>query len=184
MARKSRRIVAKVLDKWGKKLIKETRRYMTSKNKVASGETYRSLSYRVFREGDNPSLEITSDKYLRGIDEGQPPQKQGKSYPSDSFVKNIEDWMRAKGIQPRSERSGRFVKRSVNSYKRNARRLAIAIIRRGTIKRFNYGGIGIKDHLMRTQIGKMVDDVADAYTIQFREEIQILADEINKNNMK
>ena len=89
------------LNKIGDIYIAELTQQLLSADKDASGNLIDSLDYEVLKTVDGFLLELKAASYLRYVDKGRKP---GKMPPT----KDIEKWVKEKGIQFRSPK-GRFI---------------------------------------------------------------------------
>ena len=113
----------KVLEKYAKYVIQQSRSNLTKEGNKASGELYDSLSYEI--EGTNVKFEseeygLYQDQGVRGAkghyaDQATASSKfkyTNKIPPSKPF----EKWIKQKGIQGRDKKTGRFISNQSLSY--------------------------------------------------------------------
>lgn len=126
------------LDKFGKRVVKESKTALTKKDKNASKELYNSISY-TFKENKNSfELSINMADYGKFIDKGVTGKNDssfkgkrktvfksegGFRFGSGNFngkggewKKRIDNWMYARGIAPRDKNTGKFIKRDTANY--------------------------------------------------------------------
>lgn len=129
--------VSDTLNRFGKRVVKESRTALTKKKKNATKELYDSIKYE-FKENKNSfELSISMLDYGKFIDKGvsgnNDPNFKGKQKPiqkslagfrfgSGNFSgkgaewkKRINTWMYARGIQGRNEK-GQFIKRETVNF--------------------------------------------------------------------
>tara|TARA_R110000823_G_scaffold107743_2_gene226709 strand:+ start:357 stop:908 length:552 start_codon:yes stop_codon:yes gene_type:complete len=126
-----------VLNKFGKRVVKESRTALTKKKKNASKELYNSIGYE-FKESKNSfQLSISMADYGKFIDKGVTGNNDssfsgkkktvfrstgGFRFGSGNFngkggewKKRIDKWMYSRGIQGR-DKKGKFIKRDTVNY--------------------------------------------------------------------
>ena len=126
-----------VLNKFGKRVVKESRTALTKKKKNASKELYNSIGY-VFKENKNSfQLSISMADYGKFIDKGVSGNNDssfkgkkktvfrstgGFRFGSGNFngkggewAKRIDKWMYSRGIQGR-DKKGKFIKRDTVNF--------------------------------------------------------------------
>tara|TARA_R110002126_G_scaffold4920_2_gene25466 strand:+ start:94 stop:645 length:552 start_codon:yes stop_codon:yes gene_type:complete len=126
-----------VLNRFGKRVVKESRTALTKKKKNASKELYNSIGY-VFKENKNSfQLSISMADYGKFIDKGVSGNNDssfsgkkktvfrstgGFRFGSGNFngkggewAKRIDKWMYSRGIQGR-DKKGKFIKRDTVNY--------------------------------------------------------------------
>lgn len=127
-----------ILNKFGKRVVKESKTALTKKDKNASKDLYNSIGYE-FKESKNSfQLSINMDSYGLFVDKGvsgkgdadfkgkkKTVQKSlaGFRFGSGNFKgkgkeweKRIDKWMYARGISPRDEKTGKFIKRATANF--------------------------------------------------------------------
>jgi len=125
-----------------------------------SGGLLESIKYS--RQGTK--LTISANSYFDAVDKGLPPGQMPD-------VADIERWVKNKKIQPR-DRSGRFIQSTDRTIGRLSKNIANAIAEKGTIKRFNYGGSGIKAAVVKSQSTKIANKIKAALLEDVRIELQ------------
>ena len=131
----------------------------TVANKGAGG-LLNSINYS--RKGSK--LMIYANDYFDAIDKGLPPG------PAPD-VNDIERWVINKSIKPR-ESNGRFLQSNAYNIRSLATNISRAIAEKGTIKRFNYSGSGIKAAVVKSQSTKIANKVRAALLEDIRIELQ------------
>lgn len=160
--------VSKILDKYGSQITEAIARKMKQDGTVASGKTIQSIGHDV----KGLELDIYGSGVVQSISDGLKPKRYRKG--RGDFIKNIISWMKSKGIQPRTLRTGRFVPRTETNYKRNAFVLARAIADKGTIKRFGYRGTGVLEYAFGQKVqNKFMDEVGDEISRELMDEITL-----------
>lgn len=109
-------------------------------------------------------LTIYANSYFDAVDKGLPPGQAPD-------VKDIERWVINKSIQPRDSK-GRFIQSSAYNVRSLATNISRTIAEKGTIKRFNYGGSGIKAAVVKSQSTKIANKVKAALLEDIRIELQ------------
>jgi len=144
--------VSKILEKYGEQITSSIRQKLIDDNTYASGDSYNSVSHKVVN-GDE--LQIFYSGVVDVIDKGLAPEQ---TYPS---LTSIVKWMEDKNIQPRSLKTGRFVKKTMTNMRRTAFALRWAIVNRGTIERKKYNGTGVIDFAINDLLGdNMLEEVS------------------------
>lgn len=98
--------LVRLLSKYGTEVVAEMRTRLKNSGKVASGELFRSLEWRVVETDDEYQLEILAAEYAEYVDKGRRPGKQPP-------VSKIRKWCRLRGIPekaayPIARKIGRF----------------------------------------------------------------------------
>lgn len=154
--------VSKILEKYGGQIASSIRQRLREDNTYASGDSYNSVKHKVT---DN-TLDISYSGVVDVIDKGLAPKQ---TYPS---LTSIVKWMEDKNIQPRSLKTGRFVKRTRTSMRRTAYALRWAIVNQGTIERKNYNGTGVLDFAFsKDRMNKMANELSSSFSDDINEQI-------------
>lgn len=110
--------VQRVLEEWGRNIVKQSRANLTRQGKRASNGLYRSLKSKV-DFGNEKKITITGADYLDFVDQGVSGKR--KKYNTPFSFKNkmpprepIKDWIKTKKLFLRDEK-GRFKKGGINS---------------------------------------------------------------------
>ena len=126
------------LNKFGKRVVKESRTALTKQKKNASKELYNSINYK-FKESKNSfQLSIYMDDYGKFVDKGVTGNNDsnfkgkkktvfrseaGYRFGSGNFrgkgnewKKRIDKWMYSRGVTPRDKKTGKFIKRDTVNY--------------------------------------------------------------------
>lgn len=111
-----------------------------------TGNAARSLRYKANQKG----LKITGPKYVLAVDEGLNPSSYKGRQPSTSR-NGLDDWV-ATRVAPGL--SGMELKRLTFA-------IAHTIATRGTISRFNYKGADLIDFVLKKNLNRMTEDIAD-----------------------
>ena len=136
--------VSKILSKYGEQITSSIQQKLIEDNNYASGDSYNSVIHKVV---NNNELQIFYSGIVDVIDKGL---AKKQTYPS---LTSIVKWMEDKNIQPRSLKTGRFVKRTRTNMRRTAYALRWAIVNNGTIKGKNYNGTGVIDFAINDLLG-------------------------------
>lgn len=123
-------------------MVAAIKKALRDKNKYATGDLERSITYRIVSRGDNYSIEILAEDYFNVVDKGRKPSLRmvdGRAYGLPP-AKPIEDWMKAKGIQGNSLYGIRY-----------------------NIAKYGVKGIFIIDDIVNTQTQKIANDIAEKY---------------------
>ncbi len=163
-----------VMASWSQTIVDALRKEVTRDDTRASGKLLASISPKISILGDKFVLEINMEDYWKSVDEGTKPGVKPD-------VNKILKWMRHKGIVPAPTKTsltaGR-TKRGKKIFKDRrlalAERIAFAIQRKGTIKRFGYKGSGFVTEYLSTLEGRMMESIREATGKDI--EIQILKD--------
>jgi len=135
--------VSKILNKYGEQITESIKTRLKQDGTYASGDSYKSVGYKVVNKDE---LQIYYSGVVDVIDKGLAPEQ---AYPS---LTSIVKWMKDKNIQPRSLKTGRFVKRTMTNMRRTAFALRWAIVNKGTIKDFGYRGSDVLDFAFNNRI--------------------------------
>lgn len=88
-----------VMNEMGRDLVDELKKRLTSLGKNASGNLINSLGYNVVEIKDGWEVQLSSDYYLKYVDEGRKP---GKMPP----INKIVPWVESKGIKMNNKSGG------------------------------------------------------------------------------
>ena len=127
-----------VLDKFGKRVVKEAKTRLTKLKKNASKELYDSIKYEAKENKNSFELSISMADYGKFIDKGVSGANNsnftgkkktvfkstgGFRFGSGNFKgkggewkKRIDKWMYSRGIAPRDKKTGKFIKRDTVNY--------------------------------------------------------------------
>ena len=157
--------------KWGDIFVNKIKQVLRADKTYASGRTLRSVEGALKVNGDIIKYEISSRKagnsdksVLELIDTGRGPGRQPP-------VQAIMYWMENKGVQPRTS-SGKYKKTSNSNMRKAAYGIAQAIGRKGTIKRFGYGGSGILGFVFKSQEEVMTQDIGTSLMLDIEDYIE------------
>lgn len=165
-----------VMEKWAGVIVEALRKEVKRDDTYASGRLQASIHPQIKIFGNKFEMQILMEDYWKQVDEGQKPGKKPE-------VSKILKWMRHKGIQPKPTKSNLTKPRSAKSRKlfkdrrlAMAERIAEAIKRRGTIKRFGYKGSGFVTDYTKTLAERMMASIREAtgkdITIQIKNVIK------------
>lgn len=155
--------VSEILNKYGEQITSAIQQKLKQDGTDASGDSYNSVSYKVVNKDE---LQIYYSGVVDVIDKGLAPEQ---SYPS---LTSIVKWMKDKNIQPRSLKTGRFVKRTMTNMRRTAFALRWAIVNKGTIKDFGYRGTGVLDFAFsKDRMNKMANELSSSFSDEINEQI-------------
>jgi len=159
--RKKLTLVAKYYIAAAKKNLKSDETY-------ASGKFAESIDYEFVGQ----SIDFTNIEYGKAVDEGSTPASSGYDKVSKSFVKNILDWARMKGVTPDNG----------SSLKGMAFAIAKTIKKDGIIQRFGNSGSQIFDRTyaeLETRIG---NDITQGYADDITNKLEQLPDGTQNTN--
>lgn len=151
----------KALEKFGKYLVKESRKNLTRKKKNVTSSLYDSLDYQVKAMPNSFEFDFLMEEYGEWVDKGR---RAGKNPPFSPLRKWVED----RRIQFR-DNSGRF-----QTYDQTAWRVVKSIGRKGIepsnfyTRPFNLG------------FQKLPNEVAEAYALDVEEFLDFTIDKLNE----
>lgn len=151
----------KALEKFGKYLVKESRKNLTRKKKNVTNSLYDSLDYQVKAMPNSFEFDFLMEEYGEWVDKGR---RAGKNPPFSPLRKWVED----RRIQFR-DNSGRF-----QTYDQTAWRVVKSIGRKGIApsnfytRPFNLG------------FQKLPNEVAEAYALDVEEFLDFTIDKLNE----
>lgn len=151
----------KALEKFGKYLVKESRKNLTRKKKNVSNSLYDSLDYQVKAMPNSFEFDFLMEEYGEWVDKGR---KAGKNPPFSPLRKWVED----RRIQFRDNR-GRF-----QTYDQTAWAVVKSIGKKGIepsnfyTRPFNLG------------FQKLPNEVAEAYALDVEEFLDFTIDKLNE----
>ena len=151
----------KALEKFGKYLVKESRKNLTRKNKNNTKRLYDSLDYEVKVMPNSMTFDFLMEEYGEWVDKGR---KAGKMPPQKEILK----WVSQRRIQFRDNR-GRF-----KTYESTAWAIAKSIKKRGIPATNFYSrpfNLGFK---------KLPTAVQEAYALDVEEFLEYTINELNK----
>lgn len=151
-----------VMETWSRVIIRTLKTELTKDQTVASRKLTQSIQAPVKIFGNKYVMEITMEDYWKSVDQGTKPGTRPD-------VNKILRWMQHKRIVPKPTKSGLTKPRSKFGKKifkdrrlALAQRIANAIYRRGTIKRFGYKGSGFATDYMKTLPERMNESIRKA----------------------
>jgi len=175
--------VRRVLSTWGNKFSEKLKNYLRSDGFKASGETIASIKPRVSKKGETLNLQFES-KAKQGrtkiytipdvINRGR---KKNSPISDRPPYKDIEQWILAKGVTLRDQKSGKFARKSELNVTRAAIAISRSINKKGTIKRKNYTGTNMYETLFAPEQENMKLEIANAH----REDVRAYMKRQNKN---
>ena len=151
----------KALEKFGKYLVKESRKNLTRKKKNVTNSLYDSLDYQVKAMPNSFEFDFLMEEYGEWVDKGR---KAGKNPPFSPLRK----WVQDRRIQFR-DNSGRF-----QTYDQTAWAVVKSIGKKGIepsnfyTRPFNLG------------FQKLPDEVAEAYALDVEEFLDFTIDKLNE----
>ena len=151
----------KALEKFGKYLVKESRKNLTRKKKNVTNSLYDSLDYQVKAMPNSFEFDFLVEEYGEWVDKGR---KAGKNPPFSPLRK----WVQDRRIQFR-DNSGRF-----QTYDQTAWAVVKSIGKKGIepsnfyTRPFNLG------------FQKLPDEVAEAYALDVEEFLDFTIDKLNE----
>ena len=151
----------KALEKFGKYLVKESRKNLTRKKKNVTNSLYDSLDYQVKAMPNSFEFDFLMEEYGEGVDKGR---RAGKNPPFSPLRKWVED----RRIQFRDNR-GRF-----QTYDQTAWAVVKSIGKKGIepsnfyTRPFNLG------------FQKLPNEVAEAYALDVEEFLDFTIDKLNE----
>lgn len=151
----------KALEKFGKYLVKESRKNLTRKNKNNTKRLYDSLDYEVKVMPNSMTFDFLMEEYGEWVDKGR---KAGKMPPQKEILK----WVSQRRIQFRDNR-GRF-----KTYESTAWAITKSIGKRGIPASNFYSrpfNLGFK---------KLPTAVQEAYALDVEEFLEYTINELNK----
>lgn len=176
-----------MMKRWSQVIVASLRKEITQDDTKASGRLLASIRPQVKIFGNKFVMEIVMEDYWKSVDQGTKPGTKPD-------VNKILKWMRHKGIQPSPvtrTNSGNVIstlkasgklKRKLSKKIFKDRRLALAerianaIQRKGTIKRFGYKGSGFVTEYIQTLEQKMTQSIKEAtgkdITIQIKQALK------------
>lgn len=108
--------VLKILDKAGEGIVKSIKEHIPN----ATGKTARSIEYIAEARGEKYKLIVLGREYLMALETGRKPKGDK---PSPSMVKNIQEWMDAKGMEGSAYGIARYInKHGSKLYREGGRR--------------------------------------------------------------
>lgn len=176
-------LLRNTLVSWGDKFTQKLKNYFRTEGFKATGETIDQIKPVVSSEGDNFKLEFES-KAKQGrtklytisdvINKGR---KKNSPIDDRPPYKDIEQWIIAKGVTLRDQKSGKFTTKSELNVTRAAIAISRSINKEGTIKRKNYTGANMYESLFVPEQENMKLEIANAH----REDVRAYMKRQNKN---
>ena len=121
MATKKQERIKKLLEDFGKRVVKMSKRNLTDRGKVAGGTLHKSLGFELKFEKGEPVFDWVGTNYATFVDRGvsgterkynTPYAYKTKQPPADKII----PWITRKGIQGRDKKTGRFITRKSLSF--------------------------------------------------------------------
>lgn len=148
--------------RWGQLITASLRKEISRDDTKASGRLLASIAPNVKIFGSSYTLEIKMEDYWKSVDQGTKPGTKPN-------VDKILRWMQNKKIMPKPTKTGltrprsKFGKKVFKDRRRAmAERIANAIYRKGTIKRFGYKGSGFVTEYTNTLADRMRKSIYEA----------------------
>lgn len=136
----------------------------------ATGETERSLGYRIEKEKDSISLILFGREYFRALETGRGPAKGNDS--NGEFPKRLEEYMNAKGFPSKVSKKGiKYFKIGENWY--SGKSLAYMINKRGD-KTYRDGG----RILFSDDLSKFIEELKSVLIEELGKEIKMSVSKI------
>ena len=151
----------RALDKFGKYLVRESRKNLTRKNKNVTNSLYESLDYDVKAMPNSFEFDFLMNEYGEWVDKGR---KAGKNPPFSPLRK----WVQDRKIQFRSNK-GRF-----QTYDQTAWAIVKSIGKKGIpasnfySRPFNLG------------FAKLPDEIVEAYALDMEDFLEFTIDKLNE----
>jgi hypothetical protein len=119
MATKKQERTRKLLEDFGKRVVKMSKRNLTDRKKVTGGKLHKSLGFKLKFEKGEPVFDWVGTKYATFVDKGVSGTKRKYNTPYSYTVHQppssaLDGWVVRKNLAPRDS-SGRFTGRSVSS---------------------------------------------------------------------
>lgn len=144
------------LEIWSKVIVRALRNELTEDKTVASRKLLSSIRPNIKIFGNRFEAEFIMEDYWKSVDEGTKPGTKPD-------VQKILKWMGNKRIGPKTLSGKRKVRGKMKDRKlAMAERIANAIYKRGTIKRFGYKGTGFVTDYTKTLEKRMVESIRRA----------------------
>lgn len=145
-----------VLAKWSQTIIDALRKELKEDDTVASGKLRASIHPVIKVFGNRFEMQFVMEDYWKSVDEGTKPGTKPD-------IGKILKWMSNKRIGPKTL-TGKKSARAKAKDRRLAlaERIANAIYKRGTIKRFGYKGSGFVTDYTKTLEQRMVESIKKA----------------------
>ena len=150
---------------------------------LATGKFANSFNTKV----KDDSIEITSSvDYAGAVVDGASPARSSAGW--ESKKRNIESWIKAKGIRPYRRLKGgiKFAKTSTlrnSAYKSMVFAIMQSTSQRGTIKRFGYKGSNLFERVYKEIETKIGVDITEAYAEDLRIELRKIIQINNEQNI-
>jgi hypothetical protein len=148
--------------KWGQTIVDHLRKEVKRDDTNASGRLIASIRPQIKIFGSKFTMEIHMEDYWKSVDSGTRPGTKPD-------VNKILRWMQNKKIFPKPTKGGLTKPRSAKNRKvfkdrrlALAERIANAIYRKGTIKRFGYKGSGFVSEYTSTLAERMRESIREA----------------------
>ena len=148
---------AEALNRVRQKITTEIKTQLDAKNLNATRRLRNSVSGTVFASAKSISLNIYAAEYFDSVDKGTKP---GKRPP----YRKIYEWAKKKGLQPFNKQGSKV---------KMIKSIQEAILQKGTIKRFSYGGARIIDHINRKYVDEITEEIKQGYLKDLESEINI-----------
>lgn len=160
-----------VMQGWATNIVDSLRKELLEDDTVASRKLLQSIHPKVLIFGDRFEMQILMEDYWESVDKGQKPGTKPDvqkilRWMDNKKIKTPEPLKRFKAVKSFSI-SGRLKRKLKTKAVKNRRlavaeRIANAIQRKGTIKRFDYGGSGFVTDFTKTLADRMRASIAQA----------------------
>lgn len=148
--------LGRALKIWSDVIVRALKRELVEDKTVASRKLIQSIRPNIKVFGNRFEAEFIMEDYWKEVDQGQKPGTHPK-------INDILKWMGNKGIGPKTL-TGKKSARAKAKDRRLAlaERIANAIYKRGTIKRFGYKGTRFVTDYTKTLEQRMVESIKTA----------------------
>lgn len=162
--------IDKALDNIGKLLISRAKAMSKADKTHARGVFTESFKFN--KDSDLSLVFYNDSPYAKFVVDGSNPAKKKLSKAGQQAKQGrLIDWIRAKGIQPRNLKTGKFM-----SYKDFAKLLSVSIAKKGTIKRYDYKGSDLINRLFKEVEGEITKELEKAFLEKINNEIKVVFD--------
>lgn len=159
------------LSRFGDLYLAKAKKRLKDEGHYASGDLDRSLDFDVA----GTTLEVTMLKHGLAVEGGADGFRGGSTGDFSSMVENLAQWAKYKRIRPTDRDSrGRFKKMDNLAYKRLGFALSRSILKKGIIKKYNYGGSRIFEEVYDELMPKYSAELLNAYGRDIENELKIL----------
>lgn len=160
----------KALKLVGEYYTEEVKSQLKRDGQYSSGNLANSVDYEL----ESNAIEIVSNRYGEAVDQGSSPSKKGFGLVSRTFVNDILQWAKNKGISPKNGPA------TEGNMRKMAYAIGRTIQRDGIIQGYGNTGSKVFDRVYARLEDRIEEDILEGY----KKDIEEVLNELNNTNKK